>query len=199
MVPSLVTNIWQGVAGPGLAALLRRLWPMMLGICAGTWAGSGLMAAVSADLALLALGIALALYAVMGLLSVRFRTPPAAEPWLSPPMGVATGLVTAATGVFVMPAAPYLQSLSLERDDLVQAPGISFSVSTLAMGASLASEGLFEANLAGVSVLALAPALAGMVLGQWLRSLVRPEVFRRWFFLSLLALGGHLILRAVTA
>ena len=38
IVPSLVTNIWQAL-GPRLFVLLQRLWTMMLGICAGTYAG----------------------------------------------------------------------------------------------------------------------------------------------------------------
>ena len=37
VVPSLVTNVWQMAAGPGLVPLLRRLGPMMLAILAGTW------------------------------------------------------------------------------------------------------------------------------------------------------------------
>ena len=32
VVPSLVTNVWQLAAGPSLMTLLRRLWPMLLGI-----------------------------------------------------------------------------------------------------------------------------------------------------------------------
>src|SRR5215470_8547418 len=40
IVPSFVTNIWQLALGPDLAPLVRRLWPMQLGICLGTWAGS---------------------------------------------------------------------------------------------------------------------------------------------------------------
>jgi hypothetical protein len=38
---------------------------------------------------------------------------PRAEPWLSPLVGLATGLVTGATGVFVIPAVPYLQAPAL--------------------------------------------------------------------------------------
>jgi uncharacterized membrane protein YfcA len=41
VVPSLVTNLWQLAAGPSITTLSRRLWPMMLGICVGTWAGRG--------------------------------------------------------------------------------------------------------------------------------------------------------------
>jgi uncharacterized membrane protein YfcA len=44
-------------------------------------------------------------------------------------------------------------------------------------------------------LLALAPALIGMVLGQWVRARVRPETFRICFFAGSLLLGAHLVLR----
>ena len=67
LVPSLVTNVWQLLAGPRFGALLLRLWGMMLGIVAGTWAGSGLIVSAITHLATAALGAALVLYAVVGL------------------------------------------------------------------------------------------------------------------------------------
>ena len=168
---------------------------MMLGICLGTWAGAGLLTGdATTGRATTALGGALVLYAALGLASVQLRVPERAEPWLSPLIGAATGLVTAATGVFVIPAVPYLQALALEREDLVRALGLSFTVSTLALAAGLAREGVFQASIAGASLLALAPALAGMVLGQWVRLRVQAEVFRLWFLLGLLELGTHLAL-----
>src|ERR1700723_1854480 len=44
VVPALITNVWQMISGPGLGRLVRRLWPMQLGICLGTWAGARLIA-----------------------------------------------------------------------------------------------------------------------------------------------------------
>jgi len=41
-----------------------------------------------------------------------------------PLIGLATGLVTGSTGVFVIPAVPYLQALDLDKEDLVQALGL---------------------------------------------------------------------------
>lgn len=197
IVPSLVTNIWQLAAGPRLGELARRLWPMMAGIAAGTWAGAGLMTGDTADEATVALGLALMLYAGLGLTAIRLAVPPRLEWWLSPLVGAATGIVTAATGVFVIPAVPYLQALGLQKDDLVQALGLSFTVSTVALAAILAGEGVFVGSLAGASLLALVPALAGMLLGQWVRGQVSEKVFRLCFFLGLLALGGHLAARAL--
>lgn len=50
-------------------------------------------------------------------------------------------------------------------------------------------------QLAG-SVLALAPALAGMFAGQALRQAMSVETFRTVFFAGLLMLGGYLVLEA---
>lgn len=197
LVPSLVTNAWQLWAGPRFGALLRRLSGMMLGVAAGTLAGSGLIAGTAAHAATAALGAALALYGVVGLLEPRLRVPAAAEPWAGPLAGATTGLVTGATGVFVVPAVPYLASLGLGRDELVQALGLSFTVSTLALAAGLAWHDALPVGTAGASSLALAPALAGMVLGGWLRARVRPEIFRPCFFGGLLLLGGELVWRGL--
>lgn len=195
VIPSLATNLWQMAAGPRLGVLLRRLWPMMLGICAGTWLGPALPAAGTTGLATTALGVVLASYAVIGLTRIRLPLPPRPTPPLAALIGGATGLVTAATGVFVVPAVPYLQAIGLEPQELMQALGLSFTVSTLALAASLAHNGTFQAATAGASLLALAPALAGMLLGQWLRRRASGEAFRFWFFLGLLVLGGDLALR----
>src|SRR5205085_5682601 len=43
VVPSLVTNVWQLLAGPRFGALARRLWPMMAGVVLGTVAGAGVL------------------------------------------------------------------------------------------------------------------------------------------------------------
>jgi uncharacterized protein len=198
LVPSLVTNVWQLLAGPGFGALVRRLWAMMVAVIAGTLAGSGLIAGAAGHSATAALGGALALYALLGLLKPRMRVPAAAEPWAGPLVGTATGLVTGATGVFVVPAVPYLGSLGLERDDLVQALGLSFTTSTLALAAGLAWHGALPSGAVGSSLLALVPALIGMVLGGWVRARVRPETFRLIFFAGLLVLGGELLWRGLT-
>lgn len=195
VVPSLVTNLWQLFAGPRFSGLLRRLWPMMAGICLGTRAGAGLLIGAGAEGATIGLGVALVAYAAFGLIGPRLSVSPRLERWASAPVGAATGLVTAATGVFVIPAVPFLQALGLEKEDLVQALGLSFTVSTIALAAGLARDGALPLAAAGTSLLALAPALLGMAAGQWLRLRVQPETFRRWFFLGLLLLGLDLALR----
>lgn len=196
LVPSLATNLWQFVAGPSRAALLRRTWPMLLAIIAATWASAGLIAGGTVEGATAALGAALLLYAATGLARVRLSVGTRAETWLAPVIGAATGVVTGATGVLVLPAVPYLQALGLDKDDLVQALGLSFTVSTIALAAGLASHGALHFAAGGASALCTAPALAGMLLGQRIRRRVDAATFRRIFFIGLLLLGADLLLRS---
>lgn len=195
VVPSLVTNLTQ-MAGPGLKGLAARLWPMMAGITAGTALGMLLWGGNGGNVALLTLGAALIAYAAFGLAAPAVTCPPGRERRLSVPAGLLTGLLTSATGVFVIPSVPFLQSLGLDRDRLVQALGLSFTTSTLALAAGLLWTGDFMPSVAGPSALALIPALAGMWLGAKIRTAVSPRIFRLCFFGGLLAVGAHLVLRA---
>lgn len=197
VVPSLVTNIWQFLSGPGRLALALRIWPMLAAICLSTWASAGLMTGQGAARAVTWLGVALMAYAVVGFAKLRLSIPRKHEAWLSPAVGAATGLVTGATGVFVIPAAPYLQAMGFGTDDLVQALGLSFTTSTLALAAGLASRGAFHMSEAGASMLCVAPALAGMAIGQVIRARVNAVTFRLVFLTSMLVLGGDLVARSV--
>jgi len=196
VVPSLVTNVWQLVAGPGFGGLLRRLATMMLMVCMGTAIGIGVLTGASSSTASAALGAILAVYGLIGLAARQFTVPPRVEPWLSPLVGLVTGLITGATGVFVVPAVPYVSALGLAKEELIQALGLSFTVSTVALAAALALHGQYQLNAAGSSVLAVLPALAGMFAGQRLRDRMHPAAFRRWFFVGLVALGVYMFVRA---
>jgi uncharacterized protein len=195
IAPSIVTNIQQMRPWATLVALIQRLWPMLAGVTLGTLAGSGWLTGTSTRAAAAGLGAALIAYAALGLAKVKFSVRKESERWLGPVVGVATGLVTAATGVFVIPAVPYLQAIGLEKDDLVQALGLSFFVSTLALWGALVLGGVGGGGLALSSLLMLAPALAGQLAGQHLRSRIDAATFRLWFLIGLLMLGCALVLR----
>jgi len=196
VIPSLVTNAWQFAASPHRRRVLKRFGWMMAAICLGTFLGITLLTG-SSKAASATLGIVLALYGASGLAALHFTVSPRQEPWLSPLIGLVTGVLTGATGVFVIPAVPYLASLDLDKDALIQTLGLSFTVSTMALGVGLLYTGHFQASVGTVSLLALAPALAGMFAGQRLRALLRPEVFRRWFFVALVAVGVFMAARAL--
>lgn len=195
IVPSFITNVWQLFAGPNFTSILRRLWPMMLTIIAGTILGSSFITVDNTVLTTTALGIALAIYAIYTLFARQFRVPPFLEKWMSPIVGALTGVITGGTGVFVVPAVPYLQALGLSKDDLVQALGLSFTISTIALAVGIGAQGAFDFEKLAVSAMAVIPALAGMWAGQVLRNRISPTVFRKGFLIFLFALGAEMALR----
>ena len=196
IVPSFVTNLWQLVSGGRLPSLVLRLWPMLLGIAVGTVSSASALARGGGGIEA-ALGATLVLYALVSLLGRQPSVREGWEPWLSPVVGLATGLVTGATGIFVLPAVPYLQALRLPKDELIQAMGLSFTTSTLALAMGLARAGALEAGASTASLLAVLPALLGMALGARLRSRIDPAGFRRWFLVCLALLGASYLLRAL--
>lgn len=200
IVPSLVTNLWQIRPWSGVPAMWRRIAGMQVGVCVGTWAGALLFGAPAGPWASVLLGVALMVYAAWGLLGRSFVIAPRHERWLGPLVGVLTGLVTAVTGVFVVPAVAYLQALGLQRDALVQAMGISFTTSTLALALALVFDmghgGSYSAATLAMSVAMLFPALVGMAAGQWLRERLSPAVFKRCFLIGLGVLGAYMVVRA---
>ncbi len=104
---------------------------------------------------------------------------------------------TGATGVFVLPALPYLVALGLPRETLMRALGYCFFTATLALATALAWHGAFARGALGPSLLALLPTAIGMWLGARLRQRISAEAFRRVFFLTLLALGMHQLWQAL--
>jgi uncharacterized membrane protein YfcA len=193
IVPATLTNIWQLAFGGQLRGVIWRLWPMQLGIVLGTalgtlWFGLGSGAGMAR-----ALGAALLVYALAGLAAPALRIARGWEVWAGPLCGVLTGAISAGTGVFVIPAVPYLGALGLTRDELVQALGLSFTVSTLALAGGLLWHQQLGAAEMGASVVAVVPALLGMLVGQWLRGRISALWFRRIFFVGMGMLGGHLL------
>jgi uncharacterized membrane protein YfcA len=97
----------------------------------------------------------------------------------------------------ISPMVAYLQALRLERDTLVQMMGISFAVSTCAIGLAIVEHGRYDAKLVLLSMAALIPAILGMKLGQLLRQRLSERVFRSALFIGLFTIGIRLIWKGV--
>ena len=192
IVPAIVTNIWQTFVGPHLGDIVRRLWPLMAGTAIGIWLNGDMLTGPYARYGTIVLGVLLVIYAIVGLSKFNFKVARAHEKWIGGIVGLITGLVSAATGVQVLPSMPFLQAIGMEKDELVQALGVFFTVATLALAFNLTSAGLLTAATAVPGVVAMAAAFTGMFIGQAVRSRLQPETFRRWFLVAMIFLGLYL-------
>jgi uncharacterized membrane protein YfcA len=197
LVPSFATNLWQACSGGNAGLLIKRLWPFLLGASLTVWIGA--MALTGIDLALLSalLGTLLVLYAAVSLAGVKLLIATRREIWAGPLAGLINGLLTGMTGSFVVPGVMYLNGLGFAREQLLQAMGMLFTLSTLALALALGSYGLLSDAQILDSSIALLPALVGMLLGQVIRAVISEIMFRRIFFVSLLTLGAFIIYNAI--
>jgi uncharacterized membrane protein YfcA len=136
------------------------------------------------------------IYAIIGLAGLRLSLAPRQEVWAGPLIGAMNGVLTGMTGSYVVPGVMFLQAIGLPRDQLVQAMGMLFLVSTLALGIALGGNDFLTVELGGLSAIALLPALAGMALGQRIRRRMPEDLFRRVFLAALLLLGLYIIVLA---
>lgn len=195
IVPSMVTNFWQLFAEGHVLKLVRRFWPLLLSIVVGSiWSifptlGHGEFQSEAL------LGGMLALYGLYGLFAKNMPNLAAHEKWLSPMMGYLGGALTVATGVVVIPVVPYLQSLHLKRDDLVQSLGLAFTISTICLAVFLHQNPVENIPMDyKMSFIALLPALVGMWLGTKIRYRIPEQKFRKVFFCGLVIFGGYMVL-----
>ena len=193
IVPAIITNIWQTFVGPYLRDIIRRLWPLMLGTVIGIWLNADMLTGPYARYGTIVLGVLLVIYAIVGLSKFSFKVAPNDEKWIGGIVGLITGAVSAATGVQVIPSMPFMQAIGMEKDELVQALGVFFTVATLALAFNLSSAGLLSAATALPGAVAMAAAFAGMFIGQAVRSRMQADTFRRWFLIAMIFLGLYLI------
>ncbi len=197
LAPATATNIWQAMVGGFARELLYRLWSFLLAVALAVLIGA--LALTRVDLSLLTafLGLVMIAYASVSLLGIHFSVPAGAEVRLNPVIGLVNGTITGMTGSSVVPGTMYLQALGLPRDMLVQSMGMLYLVSTLALAVALQANSLLNLDLGLYSTGAMVPALVGMMLGQKIRRQLSETLFRKIFFIALLALGSYLVLRLV--
>ncbi|NQU56393.1 MAG: sulfite exporter TauE/SafE family protein [Rhodospirillales bacterium] len=197
IVPSLMTNLWQAAVGGNGRAILRRIWPFLLMATATVWIGATALTRLDISLLSGLLGVLLVMYAGLSLIGVRLSISAQQEVWLGPLFGIANGILTGMTGSFVVPGVMFLQSIGMSRDMLVQAMGMLFTVSTLALAVALQGNNILTVQLNIMSAAALLPAILGMIVGRRLRRRLSDAGFRRSFFIAILILGGYIIASAL--
>ena len=195
IVPTLVTNFWQALAGEHTRAVWSRLWPFLVVAVITIWFGAQALQRVDADLLSALLGVLIAFYALTSLLGFHVTVARHREVWASPLVGAVNGVLTGMTGAFLVPSVLYFQAIGLQRDQMIQAMGMLFGLSSLALAVALGGQRILTWELGILSSGAVLPALLGVVLGQRLRKRLDEATFKRVFMIALLIIGGYIVVR----
>ena len=218
IIPVIVTNIWQAFFGTALKLVIARLWTLQLALVVGSLVSAVLIAGVDTAVAAGLLGTMLIVFAAISLIGKQYRVPVQSERRLNPLMGFATGLISGATAIFVIPVVPYLQSLNfsvgrrgdeddraeitratndtMQKDALVQAMGVTVLVATIGLAIGLGARGELPVSVIAPGVIGTFTALVGMVSGRIIRNRMSLEILRRWVLIGLICLGVVMVARA---
>ena len=196
VVPAMASNAAVLMTTGSLSTALKRFWPFYIATLPGILAGTALLALVDKRIPAQILGIIVSAYAIQAWLKPAFTLQPGLARAVQVPVGLINGLLTGLTGSQVMPLLPYMMSLKLETELFVQAVNIAVVIASAFLGLGLWVTGTMSAPGLGLSILAVAPALAGVQLGSWARRHIPAERFRSIVLAVLLFIGISLLVRA---
>ncbi|WP_419912872.1 sulfite exporter TauE/SafE family protein [Hoeflea sp.] len=199
LVPALLTNVWQGFAGADTASLFRRYWTFFVPTMVFTFPGTLALSRFDTNYLSALLGFLLCLFVVLSFSRHNFVVPNRLEKPLNPVMGIISGVLAGMTGAFTMPGVVYLQATRLPRDQLVQAMGMLFTLSTVGLAVSMGSQNLLNWDLGLASFAAFPPTFIGLMIGTRLRKRTTEDGFRIVFLLALGLLGLYIVGRSLTA
>jgi uncharacterized membrane protein YfcA len=197
IIPGIVTNVWQALAGGAFVPIVRRLWALLAASVAGIWFGVGVLSAADTRLLVAIFGVMLFVYSAFSLARPQIPPPSRHESWLSPLMGISAGFVFGMTGSYMVPGVLYIQALGLNRDMFVQALGIVFCLIMIALGLFMSQHELIPTDTALMSAAGLIPTGLGMVIGQRGRRLMSEQAFRKVLFVALCLAGLYMIARSL--
>jgi len=195
IVPSLASNILVMQKAGYFRETISRFWLLFVAAVPGLFAGLWLLNAIDTAFSSGVLGAVIVGYCIFALTNPLLQLPDNMEKPLSPIVGFSTGFVNGLTGSQIIPILPFLLSLKLNPNRLVQTINCSFTLSSLIMAAGLANLGLltFEAIL--ISTLGILFVQVGIHLGSRVRKSLKPEIFRAIILIFLMLLGASLIVR----
>jgi len=198
LAPALLTSLAQAVAGPAFKTSIRRLWPLLL--AGGIAIGLATHFSMRGDRHLLALivGTLIVIYAAAGLVNLRLPPPGRFERLWTPIAGAIGGALGGMSGMFAMPVVPYMQTLGLNRHELIQAIAIWFVAGAAIMLTVLGFNQAFTPYLIALSAIATATSMVGIWLGALARGRMSEKVFAKVFLSAFLLLGLFIVYRGIS-
>lgn len=196
LIPAMLTSLAQAVAGPALVPSLKRLWPVLL--VGGIAITISTQLGMKGDKRMIAsvVGSLIMIYSIVSLMNVRFPPPGRNEKYLSPLFGLLGGAVGGMSGMYAMPVVPYLQTLGLKRDELIQSIAIWFVTGAGIMISVIGINGAYTPPLVVLTVIASILSLIGIWLGGMARGRMSEKVFVKTFLVAFLFLGAGIFYRA---
>jgi uncharacterized membrane protein YfcA len=197
IVPNIAMDAVQFVRAGAPRATVHRMAPMVAFGAVGTVVGTHLLASFASRTVMLILGGFILTFVALNTTRLSPRLPSRWEPWASPIVGFAAGVVGGITNVPGTPLVLYFYALRLSKQEFVSAVGFTFVLYKLVQLAAVTWYGLMSGALLAWSLLLTVAALAGFGLGLRVQDRLEPKTFNRSVLVFLAALGAWLVVRSL--
>ncbi len=195
-IASLISNVMIIYQTGRLKQSIRRFWLLYLSAFPGIYAGVFILNMVGNYAAKIILGILSIAYSILILLKIEISIPENKEKLLSIPVGLTNGFLNGLTGTQIIPMLPYLLSLKLDRNGMINAINLGFTLSIIVLLIIFGKFDLISLETLKYSILGAIPVVAGIYLGGKLRHGVSEERFKLAVLIILIIIGVNLILNA---
>jgi len=174
---------------------LQRFYLLIIFSLPGMLIGLQALRLEDTRLSIKVLGAVLVIYGIWGWFNHWFEIRCELEKTLNPIIGILTGIVNGATGSQIFPVMPYLLSLNISKDVLVQTINLSFTLNSIVMLLFLISIDRLDTGSILNYSLGIIPVAIGVWLGGKLRKRIPEQGFKRLVMLLIVVLGAVLLSR----
>jgi uncharacterized protein len=195
-LPSLSSNLIVMFEAGHFIESVKRFWILFISALPGLVLGILFLNSSGSDGPRLFLGVIMVIYSLWAFSSEVVHLSQKIEKRLLVPVGIISGMVNGATGSQIMPIMPFLLSLKMDRNVLVQTMNCAFTFNTLVMITGFGKIGLLTLPVLTLSVAGILPVALGVRLGGRIRRHASEIIFRR-IVLGLLMLMGIVLITMV--
>ncbi len=189
VLPSLMSNLIVMFEAGNFRISLSRFLFMILMSAPGMLVGLQLLRQTDNSASVSVLAVVLVIYGCWGWLNHTAKIEDAHIPKFNPFVGFTTGMVNGATGSQIFPVMPYLLSLNISKDVLVQTINISFTLNSLIMLGFLIHLNALDIDSIATYSLGIIPVAIGVWLGGKVRRRIPEHRFKQMVMGLIVALG----------
>ena len=197
VIPSFITNLWQAINGKYLRDLIREFWFFLILSSLSVYVGTFLFFNIGSNVSTLLLALIVIFYSTIVLIGKTVFIKKKYLHLIKPFVFSSNGILAGFTGTLIVPGVFYFQSLNYEKEKLLQALGIHFSILSLFLGFSKSYyKTIFDFEMLLLSLTSCISAFIGMFLGRVILKSINERMFRKIFLFSLLIIGILIFLKA---
>ena len=197
IAPVIVTNLWQCWASGRTLRVYKRYWRLTCSMSIILLLTASASADISLKLVTLSAGFVVVLFAIANLFLQPLSIPSRMDGCAQYAAGIATGVLGGMSGLVVVPLAIYFTASRLDKEMFVASTAPFFLLGAVLLCVGYSYGGALDITLILLSLSLVVPALAGLLIGEWIRVYISEDSFRVLLLSVFFCTGVHLVQRGL--